>query len=122
MKYTLQILLVLFFTRGYSQQSPSPEQILVKLEEQRLKAIQNRDSVTLSSLYDDRYNGVLTTGRQVVKSGVIEFQLASNPHVKISIEDVKASIYGDVGITTGKQVNRSSQELYLVSPSLFVYT
>lgn len=84
-------------TSGYAQ---SDEQTLVKLEDQRLKAIIGRDSVTLSALYNDSYKGILTTGSNLTKKGVMEFQLASNPYVKMSIEGVEATVYGNVGITT----------------------
>ncbi len=106
MKYAFVFLLSAIIVNGYAQKD-APEQALVRLEDQRLKAIIDRDSVTLSSLYDDHYRGVLTTGKQVNKIGVMEFQLSNNPYVKISIENVEAVIYGNVGITTGKQVNRS---------------
>jgi hypothetical protein len=43
----------------------------------------------------------------VNKAGVIEFHLATNPYNKISIEDVKSTVYGNFAYTTGKQVNRS---------------
>ncbi len=106
MKYLLLLLFAMVSFGGYSQ-TETPEQTLIKLEDQRLKAIINRDSITLSSIYDDSYHGVLASGRAVNKTGVIEYQLSNNPLVKISIEDVKASVYGNVGITTGKQFNRS---------------
>ena len=106
MKYAFLVLLGLACTSGYSQKE-TPEQLLASLEQQRLKAIISHDSVGLASLYDDKYNGVLTNGREVNKAGVVEFQLASNPRVTITIEEVKAFVYGDVGITKGMQVNRS---------------
>ena len=106
MKYFLNLLFVIIFFGAYSQ-TETPEQALVRLEDQRLKAIVNRDSITLSNLYDDGYKGVLASGRTVNKAGVLEFQLSSNPHVRITIEGVQASAHENVGVVTGKQVNRS---------------
>ena len=106
MKYLLCLLFAIVFF-GSNAQTETPEQTLSKLEDQRLKAIISRDSLTLFSLYDVTYRGILTNGREVNKAGVIEFQLASNPYIKISIENVKPSVQGNVGIVTGKQVNRS---------------
>lgn len=106
MKYVLQLLLIMAFFGGYSQ-TETPEQALIKLEDLRLKAIISRDSITLSSLYDAAYRGTLTNGRDVTKAEVIEFQLANNPNIKITIENVQPSVHGNVGIVTGKQVNRS---------------
>jgi hypothetical protein len=107
MKLALIILLGIAPVAAYSQKTEATEQMLTSLEQDRLKAIVARDSVKLSAMYDDKYNGVLTNGREVTKAGVIEFQMASNPHITISIEAVKAFVYGTVGVTKGTQVNRS---------------
>jgi len=106
MKYLLLLSLVVVCFVSHAQ-SESPEQQLIKLEDQRLKAVVNKDSAFLYSLYDDKYEGVLTTGRPVNKTEVVRFQLSNNKLINIKIEDVKASIYGNVGITTGKQVNQT---------------
>ena len=106
MKHIFILLLALTGLGAYAQ-TESPEQALAKMEDQRLKAIINKDSVALSALYDDKYTGVLTSGRAVNKAGVMKFQMTNNPLVQITIEDVKANIYNNVGITTGRQVNRS---------------
>jgi len=103
------LFVLIFFSiliEGYSQ-TETPEQTLVKMEDKRIKAILARDSMTLISLYDERYRGVLASGVPVTRAGVIEYQLASNPHLNISIEQVEATVHGDVGIVTGVQMNRS---------------
>jgi hypothetical protein len=114
------LILVLFIITSFGAYSQT-EAELVKLEDQRMKAIIARDSVTLSSMYDAAYRGVLTTGREVTKKEVIEFQLASNPYIKITIEGVKATLHGNVAITTGVQVNRSKSGT-LLGRSKFVRT
>ncbi len=106
MRYLLHILFATVFFAAHSQ-TETLEQTLIKLEDQRLKAIINRDSITLSNLYDVSYQGILPSGRTVNKAGVIEYQLSTNPNNKISIEDVKATVYGNFAVTTGKQVNKS---------------
>ena len=106
MKCLLHLLFATSFFSLYAQ-TKTAEQTLMKLEDQRLNAILKRDSITLHNLYDDTYQGILPSGRLVNKTGVIEFQLSSNPYNKISIEDVKVTVYGNFAVTMGKQVNRS---------------
>src|SRR6185295_6452595 len=91
MKFLLQLLFIVAFF-GAQAQTETPEQTLTKLEDQRLKAVIGRDSVALNALYDATYRGILTTGREVTKAGVIEFQLTNNPYIKLSIENVKATV------------------------------
>jgi hypothetical protein len=106
MKPFIFLLCVMSSFGAYSQ-TDTPEQQLSKLEDTRLKAIVDKDSVALSSLYDAAYRGILTSGREVNKAQVTKFQLSGNAFVKISIENVKPTLHGNVGITTGTQVNRS---------------
>src|SRR5690242_18423810 len=100
MKLVSVILFGIISISAWSQ-TETPEQLLARLEQDRLKAILARDSAKLSAMYDDHYNGVLTNGKEVNKAGVIEYQLATNPHLNVSIEGVKAFIYGTVGVTKG---------------------
>ncbi len=85
----------------------TPEQTLVRIENERMQAILKKDTATIAKIYDDSYQGVLASGHAVDKAGVIEFHLSGSPHIQIGIEDVKASVYGTIGVTTGKQVNKS---------------
>ena len=106
MKYVLLLFLVVVCFVSYAQ-TESPEQQLIKLEDQRLKAIVNKDSAFLYSIYDEKYEGVLNTGRTINRTEVVRFQISNNRFINIKIEDVKATIYGNVGITTGRQVNQA---------------
>jgi len=107
MKSLITFIFSLIVLESYAQ-TETPEQVLAKMEDKRIAAVISRDSVTLLSLYDESYRGVLTNGRHVTKSGVLRFQLTNNPNIKITIEEVEATIHGGgVGVVTGKQVNRS---------------
>jgi len=85
----------------------TPEQSLVRIENEGLEAIIRKDTSMISKMYDEAYQGVLASGHAVNKAGVIEFHLSGSPHIKIGIDDVKAIVFGDIGITTGKLINRS---------------
>ena len=92
---------------SFAQSGESAEQLLLNMEDQHLLAMINHSHDILSSLYDDQFRGVLASGLSVDKAKIIEFLESGSPHILISIEDVKASIYGTVGIVTGKVVSKS---------------
>ena len=92
---------------SFAQSGESAEQLLLNMEDQHLLAMINHSHDILSSLYDDQFRGVLASGLAVDKAKIIEFLESGSPHILISIEDVKASIYGTVGIVTGKVVSKS---------------
>lgn len=85
----------------------NPEQALLQLEDQRLQAITKKDTAAIMKIYDDRYQGVLASGQSVDKIKLIEFHLSGSPHIALTMEDVKASVYGSIGVTTGKQLNKA---------------
>ena len=92
---------------SFAQSGESAEQLLLNMEDQHLLAMINHSHDILTSLYDDQFRGVLASGLAVDKAKIIEFLESGSPHILISIEDVKASIYGTVGIVTGKVVSKS---------------
>lgn len=91
--------------QGWSQDSP--EQALIRMENEGLDAVIRKDTVVITKIYDDSFQGVLASGHAVNKAGVLEFHLSGSPHIQIGIDDVKAIVFGDIGITTGKLINRS---------------
>jgi hypothetical protein len=92
---------------GLAQSGESTEQQLLQVEDQHLLAMINHSHDILAGLYDDQFRGVLASGLSVDKTKMIEFLESGSPHILLSIEDVKASIYGAVGIVTGKVVSKS---------------
>jgi len=101
------LILLLFFSCIVCRGQESSEQTLVRLENERLAAIIKKDTAAITKIYDDRYQGVLASGLSVDKARLIEFHLSASPHIALSLEDVKATVYGNVGIATGKEVNKS---------------
>lgn len=105
MKTLLAVLFCFSILPCFGQETP--EQILVQMENRRLQAIVKKDTASIMKIYDDRYQGVLASGQSVDKTKVIEFHLSGSPHISISIEDVKAIVFGNIGVTTGKQINKA---------------
>ena len=101
------------------QGQETPEETLLKLEEKRLQAITKKDTTTLMIIYDDRYQGVLASGQGVDKTKLIEFHLSGSPHITLSMEGVKASVYGSIAVTTGKQLNKAKSG-HVIGQSKFI--
>ncbi|MBL7850935.1 MAG: nuclear transport factor 2 family protein [Cyclobacteriaceae bacterium] len=97
----------------------TPEQTLLKMEDQRLQAIITKDTATILKIYDDRYQGVLASGQTVDKPKLVEFHLSGSPHITISMEDVKAAVYGSIAITSGKQLNKAKSG-HVIGQSKFI--
>ena len=100
-------LLLFFYNISFGQSASAAEQVLLNIEKQRLEAIVARNHEFLNNLYDDTFHGVIATGRSVDKAKIIEFLESYNPYVIQSIEEVKATVYGNVAVTTGKLLNKS---------------
>lgn len=98
----------------------TPEHALINLESQRLQAIIQKDTATILKIYDDRYLGVLASGQSVDKAKQVEFHLSGSPHIALSNEDVKATIYGTIAITTGRQVNKAKSG-HVIGQSKFIH-
>jgi hypothetical protein len=117
MKSFLTLLLCISMLPTQAQETP--EQALVKMEDQRLQAIVKKDTATIMKIYDDRYQGVLASGQTVDKTKLIEFHLSGSPHITLVMEDVKASVYGSIGVTTGKQLNKAKSG-HVIGQSKFI--
>jgi hypothetical protein len=117
MKSLLTLLLCISMLPIQAQETP--EQALIKMEDQRLQAIVKKDTVTIMKIYDDRYQGVLASGQTVDKTKLIEFHLSGSPHITLVMEDVKASVYGSIGVTTGKQLNKAKSG-HVIGQSKFI--
>lgn len=90
-----------------SQGQESPEQAILKIENQLLEAIVARNHDALASFFDDQFHGVLASGQTVNKTRILEFLETSSPHIILSLDDLKSTIYGTTAIVTGKVVSKS---------------
>lgn len=90
-----------------SQGQESPEQAILKIENQLLEAIVARNHDALASFFDDQFHGVLASGQTVNKTRILEFLETSSPHIILSLDDLKSTVYGTTAIVTGKVVSKS---------------
>lgn len=103
--YFLIVLFVGLATIGQGQESP--EQAILKIENQLLEAIVARNHDALASFFDDQFHGVLASGQTVNKTRILEFLETSSPHIILSLDDLKSTVYGTTAIVTGKVVSKS---------------
>jgi hypothetical protein len=90
-----------------SQGQESPEQAILKIENQLLEAIVARNHDALASFFDDQFHGVLASGQTVNKTRILEFLETSSPHIILSLDDLKSTVYGTTAVVTGKVVSKS---------------
>lgn len=76
-------------------------------ENQFLELLKTRMYDNLASFYDDRYQGVLETGKVVDKEKMVEFQKTVSPYITPFVEDQKFSVYENIAVTTGKLLNKT---------------
>lgn len=88
-------------------QSSADEKALLDLEAQLTEAIAVHQEDILKSLFDDKFHGVTPAGTEVDKTKWLEMLKTNNPYVVFSTTDMKAGVYGGVGVVTGKLVGKS---------------
>ena len=108
---SMKMAFLIFFVVGFgytasAQTSPAEEKILVDLEKLRVEAINEHNYNSFSTIYHDQFRGVTTSGKQVDKKGLIEIIKSPGPERIVGVDDLKASIYGYAGVTSGMQVTK----------------
>ena len=106
MKYIRVVVLIgllVALPQGWAQAPSASEQELMKLENDWSEAVLKKDSATLQRLYADEYLSTDQDGVTWNKSQDIAnitsgaFKLAS-----YKLEDMKAHVYGDAAVVTGR--------------------
>ena len=112
-------LLLIMSHTAIGQPTESAEQALLNIEDQHLLAMINHSHDVLTAMYDDQFHGVLASGNVVDKVKVLEFLESGSPHVLISIEEVKATVFGTLAVTTGKVVSKGKSG-FVIGQSRFL--
>ena len=88
-------------------QSTATDPQLVKTENKFFEAIATRNYTEIESFYDDAFSGILSSGKVVDKSQMVEYQKTNDGVVVKSFQELKTTIYGEVAISTGIEVNKT---------------
>lgn len=110
---------ILFFsvTPAFCQ---APDQTLLDIEKQRSAAIASHNENFLDELYDDQFRGVAATGAVVTKQQLLEVFKLNNPEVVFSTDEMKATVYGETAMVTGKLISKS-KEGSMLGQSRFIH-
>lgn len=107
MKKLLISILLIVSAVHCKAQSAGDERILLGLETQLTEAIALHKEAFLNNLFDDAYHGVTPNGAVVNKAKWLELLKTNNPYVIFSIDEVKATVFGNTAIVSGKLVGKS---------------
>ena len=90
-----------------AQTSSGDARVLLGIESHLPEAIAQHNETYLNNLFDDRYHGVTPNGTVVDKARWLELLKTNTPYVVFTVEDVKATIYGQAAVVSGKLVGKS---------------
>ena len=100
-------IIFLFALPGIAQTSSAEEKILLDLERQRIEAIVSHNMTFLNNIYHDQFRGVTTSGESVDKKALLDILKSTSKDILFSTEEMKVSIYGYAGVTSGKLISKN---------------
>ncbi|MBL7863692.1 MAG: nuclear transport factor 2 family protein [Cyclobacteriaceae bacterium] len=102
----LILILLVASPRAVGQADASSEQFITNMIDQHLLGMINHDREVLAKMYDDGFHGVLGSGSQVDKPKMLEFLVSGSPHILLSHEEVKVTVFGNMAVVTGKILSK----------------
>lgn len=82
----------------------SPEDDLLRLEEQRRQAIKEQDFTTLASIYAPEFVGVTGAGQVVSREQLFRVFGQADPKLKFTTDEVRVVLHGSTAIFFGRLV------------------
>ena len=92
-----------------SDQSGATEQALLKLTRDWLDAEERVDRATLRRIIADDFQGTGPMGNMVIKDEIIPEE-GSRGGLSVTARNLKARIFGDVGVVTGGGVSKTGEK------------
>lgn len=123
MKVVARILTMLILLASYhasGQTGGTVEQTLMNMEDQHLLGMINHDKAALATMYDDQFHGVLGSGSRADKNAMLEFLVSGSPHILLSTEEVKVTVYGNTAVATGKILSKGKSGS-VIAKSRFIH-
>ncbi|MGH9968764.1 MAG: nuclear transport factor 2 family protein [Pyrinomonadaceae bacterium] len=88
----------------------SVEQTVLKLTQDWLVADEKQDRAALDRIIADDFLGTGPRGSTVTKTDVIPREGSGGGGLSITAEDVKARVFGDTAIVTGRGIRKSQEQ------------
>jgi hypothetical protein len=114
--FLAMVLLSAAFTSAFAQtptkpadQTANTEQALLKLTRDWLDAEERVDRATLQRIIADDFQGTGPMGNMVIKDEVIP-EAGSRGGLSVTASNLKARIFGDVGVVTGGGMSKSGEK------------
>ena len=111
MRYTLSLVMIALWAAPLTQtpKSNSPEQELMKVENDWKQAVVKRDGPALRRLYADEYISTDTEGMVWNKTEDVEIDTTGVSRLTAyNLDDVKIRFYGDVAVVTGRATSKGT--------------
>jgi ketosteroid isomerase-like protein len=115
------LLFVLSTSLLFAQTSHDTVDELIAIEKKRSEAIATNDLVYLKKLYADDFRGVTAIGYEVDKKTLMIVFGRDNPQTKFAIDQLKARVFGDSAIVTGRLTGTDSATGKTVHESLYMH-
>ncbi len=101
-------LLVIAAPVAYSQSNT--EQAILKLTRDWLAAEERHDRATLLRIIADDFQGTGPSGITVLKEDVIPIEGSESGGLAIQVDDLKARMFGDTSVVTGRGVSKKGEK------------
>jgi ketosteroid isomerase-like protein len=82
----------------------SPEDDLLRLEEQRRQAIKAQDFATLSNIYAPEFVGVTSAGQMVSRDQLFRVFAQTDPKLRFTTDEVRVVLHGNTALFFGRLV------------------
>lgn len=106
--FVVVVLLVISALVAYSQSNG--EQAILKLTRDWLAAEERHDRATLRRIIADDFQGTGPMGNTVFKEDVIPMEGSQAGGLAVQVEDLKARMFGDTAVVTGRGVQKAGEK------------
>jgi ketosteroid isomerase-like protein len=110
MKNRLVVVALLVISASVAYSQSNAEQGILKLTRDWLAAEERHDRATLLRIIADDFQGTGPMGNTVLKEDVIPMEGSQAGGLAVQVEDLKARMFGDTAVVTGRGVQKAGEK------------
>jgi ketosteroid isomerase-like protein len=110
MKNRLVVVALLVISASVAYSQSNAEQGILKLTRDWLAAEERHDRATLLRIIADDFQGTGPMGNTVFKEDVIPMEGSQAGGLAVQVEDLKARMFGDTAVVTGRGVQKAGEK------------